>query len=242
MIKMSKLLLYSHRKFSPHFCQFSLLTEYEAIIYGEWLCYNSVYTSPNKRSHNSFCAWSKFKVWKDKLGRVCWNTSFIYAGEMVQKLACGLFLFLGFLRFSHQERTKLHIGTLIPWVAYKDNYGFKRAIEFAAETIYKQGLLPGYELVFHHKETYVSWDHVSNARRKTLITFVKFFKTRECNRRSTVILVVICPSIVLLTPYPAHFHGVLGVTSCLLNSARSSRDRSTEWSVPDWYFCRLDQW
>jgi hypothetical protein len=56
---------------------------------------------------------------------------------------------------SLQNETELHIGTLIPLLAV-DYFGYKNAFELAAETIHSQGLLKGYKLVFHHKDTLVS--------------------------------------------------------------------------------------
>ncbi|XP_046859243.1 gamma-aminobutyric acid type B receptor subunit 1-like [Xenia sp. Carnegie-2017] len=56
------------------------------------------------------------------------------------------------LLMSKENDTELHIGTLIPSYT-SDRYHLKSAVEFAAETIYKRGLLKGYKLVFHHKDT-----------------------------------------------------------------------------------------
>ena len=59
------------------------------------------------------------------------------------------------LLMSKENDTELHIGTLIPSYT-RDPYGLKSAVEFAAETLYERGLLKGYKLVFHHKDTLVS--------------------------------------------------------------------------------------
>jgi hypothetical protein len=72
------------------------------------------------------------------------------------RLSSTLFLLSGIVVcLSLQNETELHIGTLIPLLAV-DYFGYKNAFELAAETIHSQGLLKGYKLVFHHKDTLVS--------------------------------------------------------------------------------------
>ena len=71
------------------------------------------------------------------------------------KLQCFYFLllFLPIVSISLQNDTELHIGTLIPGLTAPDHFGYKKAIEYAAETINSNGLLKGYKLVFHHKSS-----------------------------------------------------------------------------------------
>ncbi|XP_028399793.1 gamma-aminobutyric acid type B receptor subunit 2-like [Dendronephthya gigantea] len=119
---------------------------------------------------------------------------------MVQKLAFGLLLILGALPLSHQERKKLHIGTLIPGLGNEDFFGFKRAIEFAAETIYDQGLLPGYELVFNHKETL-------RMPAKAIQSLIEF---KSENSSSAVKICILGPSTSKIARYTAQLASIWG--------------------------------
>ena len=82
--------------------------------------------------------------------------NFLFRYAMNLPSSCRFLLFFGVVvRLSFEKENELHIGTLIPRLFSGDPYRFKMAMELANETIHSQGLLKGYKLVFHHKETSV---------------------------------------------------------------------------------------